>query len=89
MTFKVGDVCLIVGCKTDPYVNGLECTIIEGLQTKSTFGFGDVQVYKVHLQTGQLRWAFPDVLRKKPPPRKDLEVVEWNSVPWVPKELIS
>ncbi len=34
------------------------------------------------------RWSVsPDRLRKKKPPRKDLEVVRWDQCPWQPESL--
>jgi hypothetical protein len=91
-TFKVGDICVFVNSRDWPEYNGEECEIIGGLALRNIMvsRHGDESKlelsYKVRmLCDGELFGPVPDQLRRKRPPREDLQIVRWADCPWQPE----
>lgn len=91
---SIGDVCIVVGCVMYPECNGREVTIIGPSQPGPYRCIKTGNVFMDH------RWPTSDPdefgmpvyysernLRKKKPPREDLQVMRWDQCPWQPEKI--
>lgn len=87
--FSIGDIAIVIDCFTNPSLNGREVTIISGLRQWQTRRNGERYMgYGTDLAEKGIRYAFrPSQLRKKRPPREDLQVVRWAQCPWQPEQV--
>jgi hypothetical protein len=91
-TFAVGEIAVLHGLVYATEWNGVECEIIDGLDTYvvrarpwdpsgTKFGF------RVRAVDGKTGIVHPRNLRKKRPPRDDLKIVRWDECPWQPESI--
>lgn len=100
LTFSIGEVAIF--WKPGFPNHGKELTILSGLQWRRTMGSMDgivregwrYQCDATNLVRGPYSstcsnrtWVAPEYLRKKRPPRKDLQVVRWDQCPWQPESI--
>jgi hypothetical protein len=84
---SVGDIGIITGSTYFPENVGRECVVLMPLdwyrsqQTQKL-----ILSYKIELD-GRTYLARPENLRKKRPPREDLQVVRWDQCPWQPESI--
>lgn len=92
--FEIGEIAIITLSSVlssnaqNAQYNGEECEIIGGLQDRlakdtNTLEARTITAYRIRvLCDNAIFVAEPQWLRKKRPPRKDLEVVRWSDIPW-------
>lgn len=91
--FEIGEIAVLVGLAYYPELNGTECTILDGPRQKTTFGWRsgvthDGIQYRVETSFGDKGWVLPQNLRKKKPPRREIDqVTTWDKVLWRPREV--
>lgn len=85
MSFKVGDVCVLIVAKAYPEMVNAECTIVQLGGTP----IGDCQCHfpLFPSRTRTRLWSiwFAD-LRKKPPNKDEFVAGEWELCPWQPNK---
>ena len=88
---RVGDVAVWQNCTVNLWHNGVETTVIKG---PGMLGYTDYDgthrtEYGYHVQDsdGSIWFARPSNLRKKRPPREDLQLVRWDECPWQPENV--
>jgi hypothetical protein len=90
-TFAIGEVAVLCNLTILTHRNGLEVEIIGGLENRPAIRTnGDHVVilgYEVRDPTGEITITAPHRLRKKRPPRNDLQVVRWDQCPWQPETI--
>ena len=72
--FKVGEIAIGCNMQFDTAYNGMECEILEGVQTATALFGGrwkTIDAYWVMWQNGTESWAPTSRLRKKRPPESD------------------
>ncbi len=84
--FQVGDVAVIIGGMYPEYI-GREVTILSPLQPDPVSP--GHMAYKIDLTMPNIYavWAWPELLRKKYPPREDWKLVSWDKCLWQPEKL--
>lgn len=90
--FSVGEIA-ILSIPGDPY-DGTEVTVIGALTERTWFHWKSWQdcigmAYLVDgtgLPYGEM-CVRPQFLRKKRPPREDLQIVRWSECPWQPQQV--
>ena len=92
--FKVGDVCIGQNLFISQEYNGMECVVTGGLAIRAGYSastgkdIGDILCYRVKWADGTESAQRPHELRLKRPPRRDIdEVVNWESVGWMPMDV--
>ena len=100
LTFSIGEVAIF--WKPGFPNHGKELTILSGMQWRRTRGSSDGIVREgwryecdatnlvegpYSAKPGQKTFVAPEYLRKKRPPRKDLEVIRWDQCPWQPESV--
>lgn len=88
--FEVGEVAVYIG--RAPRRRGTECVINTPLAMVTCYEIPLREVntkprYSVTFQDGHKVYAQSSKLRKKKPPREDLQVVRWADVPWQPERM--
>ncbi len=91
MTFKVGDVCVILDTAYPPEVRGLECTITGPEDWYHVHGKPKF-TYRVSIQgyeSSDLSTAERDCLRLKRPPEEydGNRSGDWDLIPWRPSKV--
>lgn len=100
LTFSIGEVAIF--WSPGSVNHGKEVTILSGMQWRRTRGWMDGIVREgwryecdtTNLTAGPYRstcsnkcWVAPERLKKKRPPRKDLEITRWDQCPWQPESI--
>jgi len=86
--FVVGEIVILAKPQYIMDIAGLEAEVIGPLKLRrNTRTDEPFLCYVVQLQDGRRFGAEPHQLRKKRPPRKDLEVVRWADCPWQPESI--
>lgn len=84
---SVGDIGIITGAVYFPENLGRECVVVMPLDWYWAKQTGEkILSYKVELD-GTTFLARPEHIRKKRPPREDLQVVRWDQCPWQPESI--
>lgn len=87
--FKVGDICVGQNLIYCPEINGMECTIVEGLEMRKWVldngEKGESLTYVVIWSDGERTAQAPHELRRKQPPKREIDtVVSWKNCAWQP-----
>jgi hypothetical protein len=86
--FAIGEIAIMCNPEFHPENDGRECTVIGGLQPRTGRQTDRTELaYRVQRDDGAIFMCRPYQLRKKRPPRKDLEVVRWADCPWQPESI--
>lgn len=84
--FDIGEIATVVAVKYHPENVGHEVEIVDGLAWRQARNDRKVYLcYRVRHQDGRVFLCEPHELRKKRPPREDLQVVRWSECPWRPE----
>jgi hypothetical protein len=89
VTFKIGEIVIMQNCMNKS-LSGMEAEIIEGLESRLGKQTGErFKGYAIIAANGVKYAARPNQLRKKEPPKRDIDrVVRWEDCCWMPRELI-
>lgn len=86
--FKVGDICVGQNFTNAVARNGMECTIIGGLEWRTWQDGGSSGVdmlYLVEWDDGEISGQPHYQLRRKQPPKREIDtVVAWGDCAWRP-----
>lgn len=87
-TFAIGEIAIMCNSEFFPENDGQECTIVDGLEWRQGQLSGELRLtYRVQRTDGALFLNMPHQLRKKRPPREDLQVTRWSECPWQPESI--
>ena len=89
--FEVGEIAIAVGWSVVPQYNGEEVLVVRPLRVRAaphlrTGRMVTRPCYVVRCADGREFSPRPQSLKKKRPPREDLQIVRWADCPWQPEK---
>jgi hypothetical protein len=89
--FALGEIAIVAHPRFHPEHTGMECQIIGELRLRKGIDSDGSSFceprYQIQYPNGAIYTAQPCQLRKRRPPRQDLEIVRWDQCPWQPKQV--
>ena len=90
--FEVGEIAIYQNFDISLGINGREVLILDGLavRTGRNRRTGEISTHLCYLIQDRMDGRLlvqPQYLRKKRPPREDLQIVRWADCPWQPEKV--
>ncbi len=86
--FAVGEIAMVIAARFHAENIGQEVEIIGPLQMHYSRQRGKyIRAYTMRRGDGEEFVVHPHHLRKKHPPREDLQVTRWSECPWQPESI--
>lgn len=84
--FDVGEIAILAYSRFGR-ASGVECVVVSPLGVRLNLSNGQYENGYVIEVDGNEYIALPDQLRKKRPPRENLQLVRWDQCPWQPAQV--
>jgi hypothetical protein len=86
--FSIGEIAIVIAANFHPENIGQEVEIVGPLQMRYSRQTGaHIHTYRMRRGDGKEFAVHPHHLRKKRPPREDLQVMRWDQCPWQPENI--